>query len=227
MEAQGLKLVRTDNTAANDAEIRALATALLELDINGLSHEESNLYNKIKTRQLQLTANGRLWDITSTHAHKPGGDALLFDPSYPKEQTLKDVLQALHRGVIQHDWAAWAEMFDDNALYIINNREHWDGKAKIHDKIVSQTKLMPEHILEFDIDYLTVEGNMAQFCVTNRFKDRHGKELFAMQNTTTMFFKNRKIIFEEDAINYPRMIGDSLATLAINEVQSIWHFFAG
>ena len=105
------------------------------------------------------------------------------------------------RGVEEHDWAGWADMFTDDARYEEHNLGVFEGKAAISTFIVDIMKEYPAMTLW--IDWSIIDGDRIGFYIWNNLPDPTGTgKRYAFPNTTFLQYGgNGKFSFEADYYN--------------------------
>ena len=105
------------------------------------------------------------------------------------------------RGVQEHDWPAWAEMFTDDARYEEHNLGVFEGRPAITTFIVDIMKEYPAMTLW--IEWSVIDGDRIGFYIWNNLPDPTGTgKRYAFPNTTFLQYGgNGKFSFEADYYN--------------------------
>lgn len=102
---------------------------------------------------------------------------------YPRSEVEAAFAEFRRRGVENMDWAAWADMFTDDALYEEHHLGTFHGRAQIKEWIVACMKDYPAMTLA--IDWVIIDGNRISFYIWNNLPDpkREGVR-YGFSNTT-------------------------------------------
>ncbi len=105
------------------------------------------------------------------------------------------------RGVGEHDWPGWADMFTDDARYEEHFLGVFEGKPAITKFIVDVMKEYPAMTLW--IDWSIIDGDRIGFYIWNNLPDPTGTgKRYAFPNTTFLQYGgNGKFSFEADYYN--------------------------
>ena len=120
---------------------------------------------------------------------------------YPHEEIEAAWAEYQKRGVQEHDWPAWADMFTDDARYEEHNLGVFEGKSAIRTFIVDIMKEYPAMTLW--IEWSIVDGDRIGFYIWNNLPDPTGTgKRYAFPNTTFLQYGgNGKFSFEADYYN--------------------------
>jgi predicted SnoaL-like aldol condensation-catalyzing enzyme len=120
---------------------------------------------------------------------------------YPREEVEAAWADYQRLGVGTEDWAAWADLFTDDAHYEEHNLGVFDGKPAIKDFIVSTMKDYPAMTLW--IEWAIVDGDRIGFYIWNNLPDPTGTgRRFGFPNTTFLEYAgDGKFRFEADYYN--------------------------
>ncbi len=105
------------------------------------------------------------------------------------------------RGVQEHDWPGWADMFTDDARYEEHNLGVFEGKAAIKTFIVD---IMKEYAaMTLWIEWSIIDGDRIGFYIWNNLPDPTGTgKRYGFPNTTFLQYGgNGKFSFEADYYN--------------------------
>ena len=105
------------------------------------------------------------------------------------------------RGVQEHDWPGWADMFTDDARYEEHNLGVFEGKAAIKTFIVD---IMKEYAaMTLWIEWSIIDGDRIGFYIWNNLPDPTGSgKRYGVPNTTFLQYGgNGKFSFEADYYN--------------------------
>ena len=91
---------------------------------------------------------------------------------YPRDEIEAAWAEYQKRGVQEHDWPAWAEMFTDDARYEEHNLGVFEGKAAISTFIVDIMKEYPAMTLW--IEWSVIDGDRIGFYIWNNLPDPTG-----------------------------------------------------
>ena len=105
------------------------------------------------------------------------------------------------RGVQEHDWPGWADMFTDDARYEEHNLGVFEGKPAITSFIVDIMKEYPAMTLW--IEWSVIDGDRIGFYIWNNLPDPTGTgKRYAFPNTTFLQYGgDGKFSFEADYYN--------------------------
>ena len=105
------------------------------------------------------------------------------------------------RGVQEHDWPGWADMFTDDARYEEHNLGVFEGKSAIQRFIVDIMKEYPAMTLW--IEWSIIDGDRIGFYIWNNLPDPTGTgKRYAFPNTTFLRYGgDGKFSFEADYYN--------------------------
>ena len=120
---------------------------------------------------------------------------------FPREEIEAAFAEFRRRGVETHDWAAWAQMFTEDALYEEHNLGVFNGRAAIEKWIVECMADYPTMTLW--IEWYQIEGNRVSFYIWNNLPDPTGTgRRFGFPNTTFLEYAgDGKFSFEGDYYN--------------------------
>ena len=118
--------------------------------------------------------------------------------TYPREEIEAAFAEFRRRGVETHDWAGWAQLFTEDALYEEHNLGVFNGRAAIEKWIVECMADYPTMTLW--IDWYMIEGNRISFYIWNNLPDPTGDgQRFGFPNTTILEYAgDGKFSFEGD-----------------------------
>ncbi|CAM8636426.1 MAG: nuclear transport factor 2 family protein [Actinobacteria bacterium] len=121
--------------------------------------------------------------------------------TYPREEIEAAFAEFRRRGIETHDWAGWAQLFTEDALYEEHNLGVFNGRAAIEEWIVECMAEYPTMTLW--IDWYMIEGNRISFYIWNNLPDPTGTgRRFGFPNTTILEYAgNGKFSFEGDYYN--------------------------
>jgi predicted SnoaL-like aldol condensation-catalyzing enzyme len=105
------------------------------------------------------------------------------------------------RGVQEHDWPRWADMFTDDARYEEHNLGVFEGRPAIKSFIVDIMKEYPAMTLW--IEWSIIDGDRIGFYIWNNLPDPTGTgKRYAFPNTTFLKYGgDGKFSFEADYYN--------------------------
>ena len=105
------------------------------------------------------------------------------------------------RGVQEHDWPGWAEMFTDDARYEEHNLGVFEGRSAIQRFIVDIMKEYPAMTLW--IEWSIIDGDRIGFYIWNNLPDPTGTgKRYGFPNTTFLQYGgDGKFSFEADYYN--------------------------
>lgn len=107
----------------------------------------------------------------------------MSDLIYPRTEVEEAFAEFRRRGEQNMDWAAWAELFTDDALYEEHHLGTFHGRAQIKDWIVACMKDYPAMTLW--IDWVIIDGNRIGFYIWNNLPDPKGDgSRYGFPNTT-------------------------------------------
>jgi predicted SnoaL-like aldol condensation-catalyzing enzyme len=120
---------------------------------------------------------------------------------YPREEIEAAWAEYQRRGVQEHDWPAWAEMFTDDARYEEHNLGVFEGRAAISTFIVDIMKEYPAMTLW--IEWSVIDGDRIGFYIWNNLPDPTGTaKRYGFPNTTFLQYGgDGKFSFEADYYN--------------------------
>lgn len=120
---------------------------------------------------------------------------------FPREEIEAAFAEFRRRGVETHDWAAWADMFTEDALYEEHNLGVFNGRDAIKTWIVDCMADYPTMTLW--IEWYMIEGNRVSFYIWNNLPDPTGTgRRFGFPNTTFLEYAgDGKFSFEGDYYN--------------------------
>jgi len=120
---------------------------------------------------------------------------------YPREEIEAAWAEYQKRGVGEHDWPGWADMFTDDARYEEHFLGVFEGKPAISKFIVDVMKEYPAMTLW--IDWSIIDGDRIGFYIWNNLPDPAGTgKRYAFPNTTFLQYGgNGKFSFEADYYN--------------------------
>ena len=120
---------------------------------------------------------------------------------YPREEIEAAWAEYQKRGVGEHDWSGWADMFTDDARYEEHFLGVFEGKPAITKFIVDVMKEYPAMTLW--IDWSIIDGDRIGFYIWNNLPDPTGTgKRYAFPNTTFLQYGgNGKFSFEADYYN--------------------------
>ncbi len=120
---------------------------------------------------------------------------------YPREEIEAAWAEYQKRGVGEHDWPGWADMFTDDARYEEHFLGVFEGKAAISKFIVD---VMKEYAaMTLWIEWSIIDGDRIGFYIWNNLPDPAGTgKRYAFPNTTFLQYGgNGKFSFEGDYYN--------------------------
>ncbi len=120
---------------------------------------------------------------------------------YPREEVEAAWREFQRLGAEEENWAAWADLFTDDALYEEHNLGTFNGRAQIKDWIVS---VMADYAaMTVWIEWSIIDGNRIGFYVWNNLPDPTGTgKRFGFPNTTFLEYAgNGKFRWEADYYN--------------------------
>jgi predicted SnoaL-like aldol condensation-catalyzing enzyme len=120
---------------------------------------------------------------------------------YPREEIEAAWAEYQRRGVGEHDWPGWADMFTDDARYEEHFLGVFEGKPAINKFIVD---VMQEYAaMTLWIEWSIVDGDRIGFYIWNNLPDPSGTgKRYAFPNTTFLQYGgNGKFSFEADYYN--------------------------
>ena len=120
---------------------------------------------------------------------------------YPREEIEAAWAEYQKRGVGEHDWPGWADMFTDDARYEEHFLGVFEGKPAITKFIVDVMKEYPAMTLW--IDWSIIDGDRIGFYIWNNLPDPTGTgKRYAFPNTTFLQYAgDGKFSFEADYYN--------------------------
>jgi predicted SnoaL-like aldol condensation-catalyzing enzyme len=120
---------------------------------------------------------------------------------YPREEIEAAWAEYQKRGVQEHDWPGWAEMFTDDARYEEHNLGLFEGKPAISKFIVDVMKEYPAMTLW--IEWSIIDGDRIGFYIWNNLPDPTGTgKRYGFPNTTFLQYGGGgKFSFEADYYN--------------------------
>jgi predicted SnoaL-like aldol condensation-catalyzing enzyme len=121
--------------------------------------------------------------------------------TYPREEIEAAWAEYQRRGVGEHDWPGWADMFTDDARYEEHFLGVFEGKAAINTFIVD---VMKEYAaMTLWIEWSIIDGDRIAFYIWNNLPDPAGTgKRYAFPNTTFLQYGgNGKFSFEGDYYN--------------------------
>jgi predicted SnoaL-like aldol condensation-catalyzing enzyme len=120
---------------------------------------------------------------------------------FPRQEVEEAWAEFQRRGVQNQDWAGWADLFTDDALYEEHNLGVFHGRDEIKSFIVDTMKDYPEMTLW--IEWSVIDGNRIGFYIWNNLPDPTGTgQRFGFPNTTFLEYAgNGKFSFEGDYYN--------------------------
>ncbi len=121
--------------------------------------------------------------------------------SYGREEIEAAWAEYQKRGVGEHDWPGWADMFTDDARYEEHFLGVFEGKAAISKFIVD---VMKEYAaMTLWIEWSIIDGDRIGFYIWNNLPDPAGTgKRYAFPNTTFLQYGgNGKFSFEGDYYN--------------------------
>jgi predicted SnoaL-like aldol condensation-catalyzing enzyme len=120
---------------------------------------------------------------------------------YPREEIEAAWAEYQKRGVGEHDWPGWADMFTDDARYEEHFLGVFEGKPAIEKFIVD---VMQEYAaMTLWIEWSIIDGDRIAFYIWNNLPDPTGTgKRYAFPNTTFLQYGgNGKFSFEADYYN--------------------------
>jgi predicted SnoaL-like aldol condensation-catalyzing enzyme len=120
---------------------------------------------------------------------------------YPREEIEAAWAEYQKRGVGEHDWPGWADMFTDDARYEEHFLGVFEGKPAINKFIVD---VMKEYAaMTLWIEWSIIDGDRIGFYIWNNLPDPAGTgKRYAFPNTTFLQYGgNGKFSFEADYYN--------------------------
>jgi predicted SnoaL-like aldol condensation-catalyzing enzyme len=120
---------------------------------------------------------------------------------FPRQEVEEAWAEFERRGVQTQDWAGWADLFTDGALYEEHNLGVFHGRDEIKSFIVDTMKDYPEMTLW--IEWSVIDGNHIGFYIWNNLPDPTGTgQRFGFPNTTLLEYAgDGKFSFEGDYYN--------------------------
>ena len=120
---------------------------------------------------------------------------------FPRREVEEAWAEFQRRGVQTQDWAGWADLFTDDALYEEHNLGVFHGRDEIKSFIVDTMKDYPEMTLW--IEWSVIDGNRIGFYIWNNLPDPTGTgQRFGFPNTTLLEYAgDGKFSFEGDYYN--------------------------
>ena len=120
---------------------------------------------------------------------------------FPRQEVEEAWAEFQRRGVQTQDWAGWADLFTDDALYEEHNLGVFHGRDEIKSFIVDTMKDYPEMTLW--IEWSVIDGNHIGFYIWNNLPDPTGTgQRFGFPNTTLLEYAgDGKFSFEGDYYN--------------------------
>lgn len=105
------------------------------------------------------------------------------------------------RGVGEHDWAGWADLFTDDARYIEHHLGEFHGREAISEWIVACMRDYASMTLH--IDWWAIDGDRVAFYIWNNLPDPTGTgKRYGFPNTTVLHYAgDGKWDVEEDFYN--------------------------
>jgi predicted SnoaL-like aldol condensation-catalyzing enzyme len=121
--------------------------------------------------------------------------------AFPRQEVEEAWAEFQRRGVQTQDWAGWADLFTDDALYEEHNLGVFHGRDEIKSFIVNTMKDYPEMTLW--IEWAVINDNRIGFYIWNNLPDPTGTgQRFGFPNTTFLEYAgNGKFSFEGDYYN--------------------------
>jgi len=132
----------------------------------------------------------------------------------PREEIEAAFATYRRRGIVEHDWPGFADLFTDDARYVEHNLGTFVGRRAIRDWLVDAMAGFPS--MTFDMDWWIIEGNRVVFYIWNLLPDPTGAgRRFGFPNVTVIEYAGGgKWSFEEDfynPANGDRAVGEWLA----------------
>jgi len=120
---------------------------------------------------------------------------------YPRDEIEAAWAEYQKRGVVEHDWPAWAEMFTDDARYEEHNLGVFEGQRAISKFIVDIMQEYPAMTLW--IEWSIIDGDRIGFYIWNNLPDPTGTgKRYGFPNTTFLQYGgDGKFSFEADYYN--------------------------
>ncbi len=120
---------------------------------------------------------------------------------YPPEEIAAAWAEYQKRGVQEHDWPGWAEMFTDDARYEEHNLGVFEGRPAITSFIVDIMKEYPAMTLW--IEWSIIDDDRIGFYIWNNLPDPTGTgKRYGFPNTTFLQYGgDGKFSFEADYYN--------------------------
>jgi hypothetical protein len=121
--------------------------------------------------------------------------------AFPRHEVVAAWEEFQRRGVQTQDWAAWADLFTDDAVYEEHNLGVFHGCKEIKSFILDTMKDYPQMTLW--IEWSVIDGNRIGFYIWNNLPDPTGTGLrFGFPNTTLLEYAgDGKFSFEGDYYN--------------------------
>src|ERR1700730_13776492 len=92
--------------------------------------------------------------------------------AFPRQEVEAAFADFRRRGVQEHDWAGWADLFTDDATYVEHNLGTMRGHQAIKDFIVG---CMADYgAMTFDIEWWMIDGDRVVFYIWNLLPDPAG-----------------------------------------------------
>ncbi|MGH9205443.1 MAG: nuclear transport factor 2 family protein [Acidimicrobiales bacterium] len=121
--------------------------------------------------------------------------------SHSRDEVERAFAEFRQKGVEEHDWPGWADLFTDDALYIEHNLGTLNGRASIKNWIVNCMK--DYQSMSLDIDWWMIEDDRVAFDIWNILPDPTGGTAeFKFPKTTVLHYAgDGKWSYEEDYYN--------------------------
>lgn len=122
-------------------------------------------------------------------------------PDHPRHEIEAAWAEYQRRGVGEHDWSGWADLFTDDARYEEHHLGVFEGRPAISKFIVDVMKEYPAMTLW--IDWSIIDGDRIGFYIWNNLPDPTGTgKRYAFPNTTFLQYGgDGKFSFEADYYN--------------------------
>jgi predicted SnoaL-like aldol condensation-catalyzing enzyme len=120
---------------------------------------------------------------------------------FPRAEVQAAFTEYRRRGAERQDWAGWADLFTDDALYVEHNLGTFHGGPAIKDWIVSCMSDFPAMTLW--MEWSVIEGNHVAFYIWNNLPDpAGGKASYQFPNSTLIEYAgDGKWRYEEEFYN--------------------------
>lgn len=120
---------------------------------------------------------------------------------HPRAEVEEAFAEFRRRGVQNHDWPGWAELFTEDALYIEHNLGTFHGREEIKSWITACMRDFPSMTLS--IDWWMIDGDRVTFYIWNMLPDpAGGRSEYKFPNTTALGYGGDGLwIYEEDFYN--------------------------